>query len=156
MRIDLRRDLLGEHVERRLRHDQPVELAATGAIDQRRAFDEIVIGEGKQPTFRLAADAMARAADALQEGCDRARRAELADEVHLADIDAELERGGRNHGGERARLQPLLRVEPLFLGEAAVMRGDAHLAEPVRKLARDAFGHAPRIDEDKRRAVALR
>ena len=55
---------------------------------------------------------MARASDALQEGRDRARRAELADKIDVADIDAELERRGRHHGGECAGLQPLLRVEP--------------------------------------------
>ena len=33
-------------------------------------------------------------------------------------------------------LQPLLGVEPLLLGEAAVMRGDLALAEPLGQLAR--------------------
>ena len=155
LRVDLRRDLLGDHVERRHRHDQPVEFAAIDAVDQRCAFDEVVIGEGKQAAFRLTADAVPRAADALQEGRDRARRAELADEVHIADIDAELERGCRDHSRERAGFQPLLSIEPLFLGEAAMMRCNVHLAEPVRKLARDAFGHASCVDKDERGAVFL-
>ena len=155
LRVDLRRDLLSDNVEWRHRHDQAVELAAIDAVDQRRAFDEVVIGERKQPALRLAADAMARAADALEESCDRARRAELADQIDVADIDAELERGGGHHGGECAGFQPLLRVEPLFLGEAAMMRGNAHLAEPVRKLARDALGHTPCVDENQRGAVLL-
>ena len=45
--IDLRRDLLGKNVKRRLGHDQPIELAATHAVNQCRALDEIVVGEGK-------------------------------------------------------------------------------------------------------------
>ena len=36
---------------------------------------------------------------------------------------------------------------------AAVMRGDGLFAEPLGELARDALGHAPRVDEHERRAV---
>ena len=54
-----------------------------------------------------------------------------------------------------AVLQPLLGVEPLFLGEAAVMRGDVVIAEAIGDLARHPFGHAARVDEDQRRAMAL-
>ena len=77
---------------------------------------------------------MAGAADALQEARDRARRAELADQIDVADVDAELERGGRDQRLQLAALEPLLGVEPLFLGEAAVVRGDMLLAEPLRQL----------------------
>ena len=96
---------------------------------------------------------MAGTADALQEGRDRARRTDLADEIDVADVDAELERGGRHQGLEFAALEPLLGGEPQLLGHAAVMGGDGLFAEPVGQLARDAFGHAPRVDEHQRRAV---
>src|SRR5262245_10506944 len=153
--VDLRRDLLGEHVERCVRHDQTVKLAAIGTINQRRTFHKIVVGEGKQTALWLPADTMARSAHALKESRNRARRAKLADEIHVANIDAKLEGGRCHHGGECTYLQPMLRVEPLLFGEAAMMRGDAHFAESVCKLARDAFGHAPRVDEDKRRAMGF-
>ena len=39
------------------------------------------------------------------------------------------------------------------LREAAVMRGDRILAEPFGEMARGALGHAPRIDENQRRAM---
>ena len=78
---------------------------------------------------------MARAPDPLQEARDRARRAELADQVDVADVDAELERGGRDQRLQLAALEPLLGVEPLLLGEAAVMRGDLVLAEALGQLA---------------------
>ena len=77
---------------------------------------------------------MAGAADALQEGRDRARRAELADEVDVADVDAELERGGGDQRLQLAGLEPLLGVEALLLGQAAVMGGDLVLAEPLGEL----------------------
>ena len=91
LRIDLRRDLLGEDVERRHGHDQPVEFAAIDTVDKRRAFDKIVAGKRKEPALRLAADVVARTADPLHEGGDRAGRAELTHKVDVADIDAELE-----------------------------------------------------------------
>src|SRR5262245_11949232 len=129
--VDLRRDLLGEHVERCVRHDQTVKLAAIGTINQRRTFHKVVVGEGKQTALWLPADTMARSAHALKESRNRARRAKLADEIHVANIDAKLEGGRCHHGGECTYLQPMLRVEPLLFGEAAMMRGDAHFAESV-------------------------
>ena len=46
-----------------------------------------------------------------------------------------------------------LGVEALLLRQAAVVRGDGVVAEPVAEVARDALGHAARVDEDQRRAV---
>ena len=71
-----------------------VELASSHAVEQRRAFDQIVARQREQPPLRRAADRVAGAPDALQEGRDRARRAELADQIDIADVDAELERSG--------------------------------------------------------------
>ena len=67
----------------------------------------------------------------------------------------ELERGGRHQGLEFAALQPLFGGEPELLRHAAVMSGDGLFAETVGELARDAFGHAPGVDEHQRRAVVL-
>ena len=108
LRRDFGDDLLGEHVERPARNGQAVELAAADAVDQRGAFDEIVARQRKEPPLRRAADGMAGAADALQKGRDRARRTELADEIDLADVDAELERSGGDQRLQFAALQPLL------------------------------------------------
>ena len=98
---------------------------------------------------------MAGAADALQEARDRARRADLADEIDVADVDAEFERGGGDQRLQLAALEPLLGVEPLLLGEAAVMRRHLLLAEPLGELARRPLGQPARVDEDQRRAVRL-
>jgi hypothetical protein len=54
---------------------------------------------------------MARAAGPLQERRDRARRAELAHEVDVADVDAELERRG---GDEHLKLAALRRCSALW------------------------------------------
>ena len=148
-------DLLREDVERR-RHDaQRIELAAADRIEQRRALDQLVARLREEARLGNAADGVARAAGALQEGRDRARRAELADQVDVADVEAELERRGRDQHLQFAALQALLGVEPRFLGEAAVVRRDRVLAEALAEVARGALGHAPRVDEDQRRPVQM-
>ena len=148
-------DLLGERVERPFGDRQPIEFAAPHAVEQRRAFHQFVARLREQPPLRQTIDRMPRASDALQEAGDRTRRAELADEIDLADVDAELQRGGRHQRLQRAVLQPLLGAEPMRLGHAAVVGGDLRLAEPLGKVARDALGHPPRVDEDERGAMRL-
>src|SRR5512144_2006531 len=96
---------------------------------------------------------MARAADALQERRNRARRPELANEVDVADVDAQFERRGRNERLELAGLEALLGLQAMLLREAAVVRGHRVLAEPLREMARRALGKPARVHEHERRAV---
>ncbi len=137
LRRDFRDNLLREHVERPLRDRQAVKLAATDAVDKGRALDEIVARERKQAPFGRAADRVTGTADALQKSRDRARRTDLTNEIDVADIDPELERGGRHQGLQFAALQPLFGGKPELLRHAAVMRGDGVFAETVGELARD-------------------
>ena len=83
----------------------------------------------------------------------RSRRGNLADEIDVADVDAQLERGGRHHHLQLAAAQPLLGVQPHVLGEAAVVRRDALGAELLGQVERHALGEAPRVHHDERRAV---
>jgi hypothetical protein len=94
-----------------------------------------------------------RAADALQEGGDAVRRGDLAHEVDVADVDAELEGGGGHQHLELPFAQPLLRVQAHFLRQAAVVSGDVLGPEPFRELVRHALGEAPRVHGDERGAV---
>ena len=94
--------------------------------------------------------------DPLQERGDRPRRAELADEIDRADVDAELERGGGDDGpqlaGPRAVPRPRRRrsIERLPWW-AATISSPSELAEEVG----DPLGHPAGVDEDERRAVRL-
>ena len=63
---------------------------------QRRALDQLVAGEREQPPLGRRPQRVARAADALQPGRDRARRADQAGQLDGADVDAQLERRGRD------------------------------------------------------------
>src|SRR5262249_29256271 len=132
---------------------KPIEFPATNAVEQSRALNKIVAGERKQPPLRGTANRMARAADALQEACNRARRAELTDEIDVPDIDAEFKRSGRDEGFQLAVLEPLLCGEPLLLRHAAVMRGDRLIGHPLRQFMGDALRHAACVDEHQRRAM---
>ena len=105
--------------------------------------------------MRGAAQRVAGAPDALEEGADAARRADLADQIDRADVDAQLERGGRHHGAQIARFEPLLHLVAALLGQAAVVACDVLLADPLGQPVRHALGQRPRVDEDQRRAVLL-
>ena len=108
--------LLRKHVEGVLRNLQAIQFAAAHRIQQRRAFHQFVAGQRKQPAFGGPSHRMAGAAHALQERIDGARRAYLANQIHIADVDAELQGRGRHQYLQFAALQPLLRMQAPFLG----------------------------------------
>ena len=71
----------------------------------------------------------------------------------MADVDAKLE-GRRGHEHlELAFTQAMLRIEPCFLREAAVVRGDVLGAQALGELVRHAFRETARVHGDERRAV---
>ena len=92
----------------------------------------------KSRRFRLPRNRVIGASRALQEGSDRARRAELAHQLDVADVDAKLERGGGHERPQFAALQALLGRKTPLLGETSVVRRDDVLAESGPK------GAAPR------------
>ena len=98
---------------------------------------------------------MAGTAGALQESGDGTRRADLADQIHVADVDAQLQRRGGHQRPQLAALQPLFRVEALVPGEAAVVGGDVLRAQPFRQMARSPLGETPRVDENERGAMFI-
>ena len=97
-----RHDLLGQDVERRAAQGEAVDLAAARRAHQRRALDELVAREREEPALGRGDQGVARAADALERGGDRARRAEQAGEIHRAHVDARA-RARRSRPPARAR-----------------------------------------------------
>jgi hypothetical protein len=155
-RRHLGHDLLGENVERLRRYRDAVELAAPHCVEERRAFHQLVARQREKARLRLPADRVVGAPGPLQESCDRAWRAELADELDIADVDAKLERRRGDERPQPPRFEPLLRVEAPLLGEAPVVRGDDVVADQLRQVPRHAFRHPPGVDEHERRAMLLR
>ena len=128
-------DLLRQHVQRRFGDVQGVEFAAAHAVEQGGAFDQVVAGGGEQAALGRAADLVAGAAHPLQKRGDGARRADLADQIDVADVDAQLQRGGGDQHLQLAALEALLGVEAKFLGQAAVVRGHCVLAQAFAQVA---------------------
>jgi hypothetical protein len=104
-------------------------------------------------TLRRAADGVARSTDALEQSGNAMRRSDLADKIDVPDVDTELERCRRHERLESTGLEPMLGVQSSLLRETAVMRGNGVFTNAVAQMSRDAFRHAPGVDEDERRAM---
>jgi hypothetical protein len=148
-------DLLRQHVERFLEGDETVELPVAHRAQQRRALRQIVAGGWEETAFRQAGDRVPGSPDTLKERRDPVRGSQLTHQIHVADVDAELERGGGHERLEAAGLQPLLRVEAPLLGEASVMRGDRVRSEAPGEMMRHPLGQPARVGEDERGPVRL-
>ncbi len=147
-------DLLGEHVERGVAEREAVELAAAGGAHDGGALEELVAREGEEAAPRGGAEGVARAAYALEGDADGAGGADEARELDGADVDAELERGGRDDDAQVAGLEAGLGGLAARAGEAAVVGRDGVLAEALAEVVGDALDEAPRVDEDEGRARA--
>ena len=134
-RGDFGDDLLREHVERMLGNVQRGRARRAARHRAARRNRPARRGcAGKMRPFGHAAHRVVGAADALQEYRDAARRAELAHQLDVADVDAELERGGGHHDLELAGLEALLGVEAGFLARAS--RGARRRAVSPSRSAR--------------------
>ena len=149
-------DLLAEHIQRLRRQDQRVEFTARHAMQQRCAFHQFIARSRKQAALWRCANRVARAAHPLQKGGDRARRTDLAHQIHIANVDAQFQRCRGYQRAQLAALQFLFGIKTQFLCQTAVMRGDGFLAEPQRQMPHGTLGHAAGVDEDQRGAVFVR
>src|SRR5207253_7942569 len=101
----------------------------------RRALDQVIAREREDAPLRDAFDGVAGAAYPLQESGDAMRRRDLAHEIHMADIDAELERRGGDQHLELALAQPLLGIQACFLRQTAVVR--RHVRSEERRVGKE-------------------
>ena len=155
LRRDFGHHLLGEDVERRFGEDDAVERAASHRADSGGALEQFVPRQGKDDSLGDSALPVARTPHALQQGGERSRRAQVANQVDVADVDAEFQRRRGDDGGERAGFEPLFGIEPDLARQRTVVRGGAALAESLREPVGDALGQPSRVDEHDGGAVAL-
>ena len=123
----VRDDLLREHVERVAGIERLLHLACGHAPGGRGAAEQVAAVLGEDDAFRDAAHLVRRTADALQPRRDGRRRLDLDHQVHRAHVDAELERGGGDDGGQRAALEPILHLLALVARDRSMVR-ERHLA----------------------------
>ena len=84
--------LLRQDVERRGWNRYPVQLTELHGVEQGGALRKVVASQREQAALWCGGTRMAGSPNALQEGRDRARRPELADEIDFADVDPQLQR----------------------------------------------------------------
>ena len=82
------------------------------------------------------------ASDTLQSNCDRPRGLDLADQIDEANIDSELQRGGRDQDFDFAIFQPVLGFQSNFARQTSMVRGDEFFADALGEMQRNPFGHA--------------
>ena len=101
-------DLLAQHIQRFSAQPDGVQFPPGDGVEQCRALHQFVPGEGHQPPLGDAVHSVTGAPHPLQQPRDAAGGAELADQVHLADVDAQLQRRRGDQDLELAGLEPLL------------------------------------------------
>ena len=98
---------------------------------------------------------MPRAPDPLEQRGDGARRAHVAHQFHVPDVNAQLQgRGGHHHRHFRG-LELLLGLEPRLARQAAVVGQHLAFPQPVGELVRHPFHQPARVHEDQGGAVGL-
>ena len=149
-------DLLAQHVQRFAAQRDGVQFPLGDGVQQRRAFHQFVARQRHQPPLRHPVHAVAGPPHPLQQPRDAPGRAKLADQVHLADVDAQFQRRRGHQHLEFSGLEPLLGHQPVLFRQAAVVGGDPILAAPVRQVPGHAFGQPAGVDEHDRGAVTGR
>ena len=91
-----------------------IELSRTHRIEQGSALDQFIAAQREQSSLGHPAHRVVCATDALQEGRDRARCGQLADQFHITDIDAQFQRGGGDQCPQLAGLEALFGIETLL------------------------------------------
>ena len=84
-------DLLGQYIQRMLRNQDTVKFIPPDRVEHGYRFHQVITAEREQPGFGCAGEVVSGTAGALQEGRNAARRAHLAYQVDITDIDTQLQ-----------------------------------------------------------------
>ncbi len=110
-------DLLHEYVDGGLGDFELVELAGAHLAEEGGLLEEVAAGGGEEAALGDGATPVTGATDALHGDTDVAGGGDLADEVDVADINAEFERCGGDEDLDFAGFKLLLGVEAERAGE---------------------------------------
>ena len=98
---------------------------------------------------------MARPPHTLQSDRNRTRRTDVTHQVDRSDVNAKFERSGRHQHFYLAFFQLALGLQPQLARQTTVMRRHIFLTQPLTQVMGYAFGQAPCVYEDQRRAVRI-
>jgi hypothetical protein len=146
-------DLLGEDVERVAGDAGLLDQPALHALGHHRGHEEVTAELGEDAAPGRLPHSVPGPADALEARGHRRRRLHLHHEVDRSHVDAQLQAGGGDEGGQLPGLQRVLDVEALLAGDGAVVRPHQLLARQLVEAGGQAFGQAAAVHEDERRAV---
>ena len=146
-------DLLRDDVERVTWIARRFDGAVVHRFRDRGAGNKVAPELREHHAFAHRIDLVAAAADPLQAARDRRRRLDLDDEVDGTHIDAEFERRGGDQRAERAGLEAIFDLEPLFARDGAVVRAHQDLACEFVQRAGEPFRETPAVDEEQRRLM---
>ena len=80
----------------------------------------------------------------------------MADQVHRANVNPELERRRGDQGPHFSRFELFLGRQAQPSRQTPVMRFDGRFAQPLAQVVRDALGKPPRVDEYQGRTMLPR
>ena len=120
--------VLRQHVERAGARRRRVLRVLGDGVERGAAFQHLEAVGRHQHAARGLVHAVVGAADALQQPRGALRRADIDDEIDVAPVDAEIERGGAHHRAQPAGRHRGLDLAALRHVERAVMQRDR---EPV-------------------------
>ena len=148
--------VLRQHVERAGAQRRGVLRIFRDRVDRNRAFQHLEAIGRHQHRARGLVDAVVGAADSLHQPGSALGRPDIDDEIDVAPVDAEVERGGADHAAQFARGHRVLDLATLGDVERAVMQRDR---EPVvvhaPQVLEQHLGLAAGVDEDQRGLVGL-
>ena len=81
------------------------------------------------------------------------RRSDLADQVHVPDVDPELQRGRRDDCAKATGFEAGFSIEPCFFREASVMRRNGARADAIGQMTRHSLCHSACVHKHEGRPV---
>ena len=128
-------------------------LEAPAADDH--GFEAVLAVHRDDDSLGLFPDVVAAPPYSLEEPGYLAGAVVLYDEVDVADVDAQLEAGGADHGLEVSLSEPFLGCDAGGLGEAAVVDAEGEVHVPDVEAARDELRRGSGVGEYEGGLVAL-
>ena len=149
-------DMLRKDVERPLPPQILVQLARLDRVERRLRFQIFEAVARHDDRFRRFVQTVVCAPDPLQQPRRALGRTHLDDEIDIAPVHAQVERGRRDQPPQPPVRHRRLDFAPRLARQAAVMDADGQRLLVLRpQVLQDQFGEAPRVAEHEAEVVTL-